>query len=116
MHPLEAQKKLIEALEAGAASFSTLVEKTGLLRKDIQESLDRLEQIGVPKEFNPRDYITDTPPEGESGFEVPDDSMYYHRRLSDGDLVLVEETAAAASPAAATEAAPAVSKKDLNNG
>ena len=47
MHPLEAQKKLIEALEAGAASFSTLVEKTGLLRKDIQESLDRLEQIGV---------------------------------------------------------------------
>jgi predicted Rossmann fold nucleotide-binding protein DprA/Smf involved in DNA uptake len=45
--PAEAQKKLIEALEAGAASFSTLVEKTGLLRKDIQEGLDRLEQIGV---------------------------------------------------------------------
>jgi len=72
--------------------------------------------IAVPKEYNPRDYITDTPPEGESGFEVPDDSMYYHRRLADGDLVLVEATAAAASPAAATETAAAVSKKDLNNG
>lgn len=47
MLPFEAKKKVIEALEAGAASFSTLVEKTGLERKDIQESLDRLEQIGV---------------------------------------------------------------------
>ncbi|MBA4707744.1 hypothetical protein [Aquitalea aquatica] len=47
MHPLDAQKKLIEALEAGAASFSTLVEKTGLPRHEIQLGLDRLEQIGV---------------------------------------------------------------------
>ncbi|WP_199052388.1 hypothetical protein [Aquitalea sp. ASV15] len=47
MLPFEAKKKVIEALEAGAASFSTLVEKTGMERKDIQESLDRLEQIGV---------------------------------------------------------------------
>ncbi len=47
MLPFEAKKKVIEALEAGAASFGTLVEKTGLERKDIQESLDRLEQIGV---------------------------------------------------------------------
>ena len=52
--------------------------------------------IKVPQEEKPRDYITDTPPEGEAGFTVPD-TAYYLRRLSDGDLIEV--------------AAPAKSKK-----
>lgn len=42
----------------------------------------------VPMEGNPRAYITDTPPDGESGYTVPD-SAYYLRRLADGDLVVV---------------------------
>ena len=45
--------------------------------------------IKVPMEGKPRDYITDTPPEGERGFTVPD-SAYYLRRVIDGDLVIVE--------------------------
>lgn len=44
--------------------------------------------IKVPKEEQPRDYITDTPPEGEPGFTVPD-TAYYLRRIADGDLVEV---------------------------
>jgi len=50
--------------------------------------------IKVPQEEKPRDYITDTPPEGEAGFTVPD-TAYYLRRLSDGDLI---EVAAPAKP------------------
>lgn len=50
--------------------------------------------IKVPQEEKPRDYITDTPPEGEAGFTVPD-TAYYLRRLADGDLV---EVAAPAKP------------------
>lgn len=42
--------------------------------------------IRVAREEKPRDYITDTPPEGETGFVVPD-SAYYLRRLADGDLI-----------------------------
>lgn len=42
--------------------------------------------IKVPMEEKPRDYITDTPPEGESGYNVPE-SAYYLRRIADGDLI-----------------------------
>lgn len=45
--------------------------------------------LKVPKEDKPRDYITDTPPEGEAGFDVPD-TVYYQRRVFEGDLVVVE--------------------------
>ncbi|ADE10476.1 DUF2635 domain-containing protein [Sideroxydans lithotrophicus] len=45
--------------------------------------------IKVPKEDKPREYITETPPEGEQAFEVPE-SAYYLRRVSDGDLVIVK--------------------------
>lgn len=44
--------------------------------------------IKVPQEEKPRDYITESPPEGEAGYTVPD-TAYYLRRLSDGDLVEV---------------------------
>ena len=54
--------------------------------------------ILVPQEEKPRDYITDTPPEGEAGYVVPD-SAYYRRRLLDGDLVAVEAVDEAAAPA-----------------
>ena len=37
--------------------------------------------LKVPMEFKPRDYITD-----DAVFKV-DDSAYYARRISDGDLV-----------------------------
>ena len=45
--------------------------------------------IKVPMEEKPRDYITDTPPEGEAGFTVID-SAYYLRRINDGDLVEIK--------------------------
>lgn len=45
--------------------------------------------IKVPREDKPREYITDTPPDGEQAFEVPE-SAYYLRRVSDGDLVIVK--------------------------
>ena len=45
--------------------------------------------LKVPKEGKPRDYIIETPPEGEAGFEVPD-SAYYLRRVTDGDLVEIK--------------------------
>ena len=45
--------------------------------------------IKVPREEKPRDHITDTAPEGETGFTVPD-TAYYLRRLADGDLVEVK--------------------------
>lgn len=45
--------------------------------------------IKVPTEENPRIYITDTPPEGEQGYEVPE-SAYTMRRIADGDLVIVK--------------------------
>lgn len=48
----------------------------------------------VPKEDKPRDYITDTPPEGEAGHTVPD-TVYYQRRVIEGDLVIVEVPATA---------------------
>ena len=48
--------------------------------------------IKVPMEDKPREYITDTPPEGEQGFDVPD-SAYYLRRIADGDLVIVKQNA-----------------------
>lgn len=51
--------------------------------------------LQVPKEDKPRDYITDTAPDGEVGFVVPD-SAYYLRRLAEGDLI--EVTAAAEAP------------------
>ena len=44
--------------------------------------------LKVPMEEKPRDYITDTPPEGEVGFTVPD-TAYYIRRVFEGDLVKV---------------------------
>lgn len=45
--------------------------------------------LQVPQEEKPRDYITDTPPEGEAGYTVPD-SAYYLRRVTEGDLVVVD--------------------------
>lgn len=47
--------------------------------------------LKVPLEGKPRDYITDTPPEGERGFTVID-SAYYLRRVAEGDLVEVTDT------------------------
>ncbi len=44
--------------------------------------------IQVPLEGKPREYITETAPEGEAGYTVPD-TAYYQRRLLDGDLVVV---------------------------
>jgi len=58
----------------------------------------------VPKEEKPRDYITDTPPEGEAGYTVPD-SVYYQRRVIEGDLVVV------VPGAPDEEATPAKAKK-----
>ena len=60
--------------------------------------------IKVPLEEKPRDYITDTPPEGEAGFSVPD-SAYYLRRINDGDLVDV------GAAVVASDATPAKAKK-----
>lgn len=59
--------------------------------------------LKVPKEDKPRDYITDTPPDGEVGFTVPD-TVYYLRRVLEGDLIDL------AAPAAEV-AAPAKAKK-----
>ena len=42
----------------------------------------------VPKEGNPRAYYTDTPPDGDAGFIVPE-TAYILRRVADGDLVVV---------------------------
>lgn len=50
--------------------------------------------LKVPKEEKPREYITDTPPEGLPGFEVAE-SAYYLRRIAEGDLVQVQPGAAA---------------------
>ena len=47
--------------------------------------------LKVPKEGNPRDYYTDTPPAGEAGFAV-DETAYVLRRIADGDLVEVAPT------------------------
>ena len=44
--------------------------------------------IKVPLEEKPRDYITDTPPQDEAGYTVPD-TAYYLRRIADGDLLEV---------------------------
>lgn len=49
--------------------------------------------LKVPMEGKPRDYITDTPPEGLPGFEVAE-SAYYLRRVAEGDLVEVKATQA----------------------
>lgn len=45
--------------------------------------------ISVPMEDNPRAYITEVAPEGQTGYTVADDSSYYARRIADGDLVEV---------------------------
>ena len=45
--------------------------------------------IKVPLEEKPRDYITETSPEGEAGYTVPE-TAYYLRRITDGDLVVVK--------------------------
>lgn len=47
--------------------------------------------LKVPMEEKPRVYITDTPPDGEQGYTVPE-TAYYLRRLADGDLVTVKPT------------------------
>lgn len=44
--------------------------------------------VMVPKEGNPRAYYTDTPPDGEIGYTVPE-TAYILRRVADGDLVVV---------------------------
>ena len=50
--------------------------------------------LRVPVEGKPKDYITDRPPEGAAGFTVSDDSAYYQRRITDGDLVVATAPAA----------------------
>jgi hypothetical protein len=64
-------------------------------------------------EGKPRDYITDTPPEGEVGFTVVD-SAYYQRRVAEGDLVMVPATppASAEGEAVQVDAAPAKKTKE----
>jgi hypothetical protein len=57
--------------------------------------------LKVPLEEKPRQYITDTAPEGQSGFEVPE-SAYYLRRLAEGDLVRVAADASSKKPKAAS--------------
>lgn len=42
--------------------------------------------ILVPMEEKPRSYISDTPLDGARGFEVPD-TVYYRRRIIEGDLI-----------------------------
>jgi hypothetical protein len=54
--------------------------------------------LKVPKEEKPRDYITDTPPEGDAGYVV-EDSAWTLRRIADGDLVVVEPAATVKSTA-----------------
>lgn len=51
--------------------------------------------IRVPMEGKPRDFITDTPPDGAQGFTVPE-TAYYLRRIIDGDLVTVKPKKGAA--------------------
>lgn len=46
--------------------------------------------LQVPKENDPRTYVTDA-----ESVTVPD-TLYYRRRISDGDLIEVVEEAAAA--------------------
>ncbi|MDF0377695.1 DUF2635 domain-containing protein [Methylophilus sp. YYY-1] len=41
--------------------------------------------IKVPKEDKPHDYIE------QEAVEVSDDSAYYLRRISDGDLIITEQ-------------------------
>lgn len=48
--------------------------------------------LRVPFESRPWTYVTDTPPDGASGFTVAD-TAYYRRRVSDGDLVEVADPA-----------------------
>lgn len=48
--------------------------------------------LRVPKEAKPREYITEDTP-----VEVPE-SVYYLRRLDEGDLVLAQAEAAPAAP------------------
>ena len=60
--------------------------------------------IKVPLEEKPRDYITDTPPEGETGYTVPD-TAYYLRRIWDGDLTDID------AAVFASDATPAKAKK-----
>lgn len=55
--------------------------------------------IKVPLEEKPRDYITDTPPEGASEYTVHD-TAYYLRRVTDGDLIDLDAAAAAKAAAA----------------
>lgn len=47
--------------------------------------------LKVPMEDKPRNYITDTPPADAAGFTVPD-TVYYQRRVIEGDLVMVPAT------------------------
>lgn len=48
----------------------------------------------VPMEEHPRSYISATPPDDKRGFEVPD-TVYYRRRIIEGDLVEVIDQAEA---------------------
>jgi hypothetical protein len=65
--------------------------------------------LKVPQEEKPRDYITDTPPDGEAGYTVPD-SAYYLRRIYDGDLVEVASPQSGI-PGAQSAAAPTTQPK-----
>lgn len=62
--------------------------------------------LKVPLEEKPREYITDTPPEGLPGFEVAE-SAYYLRRAAEGDLVQVQPGAAKKAKALPADTAPA---------
>lgn len=52
----------------------------------------------VPMEEKPRSYISDTPPDEARGFEVPD-TVYYRRRILEGDLVELNDAAEVAEVA-----------------
>lgn len=52
----------------------------------------------VPMEQQPRSYISDTPPDEARGFEVPD-TVYYRRRILEGDLAELNDAAEVAEVA-----------------
>ncbi|TKI08663.1 DUF2635 domain-containing protein [Martelella alba] len=66
--------------------------------------------ISVPREDNPRRYITDA-----EALEVAE-SAYYLRRLAEGDLLRVTEAAPAAATSPTAETATAQTAADAGKG
>ena len=61
----------------------------------------------VPMDGKPRNYISDTPPESERGYTVPD-TVYYQRRVMEGDLIELAAQAATAEVVAEDDASAAI--------